>query len=252
MKTKTKRSALIAGISLALVAHQAGAAEIKILTPRAVSTVLAEIGPEFEHATANKINVSVDLAAALTRRVKAGEPFDLLVAAPGQVEGLVKDGRLAGDSVTNLVRSGLGVEVKAGTPKPDVSTVEAFKRTLLAAKSIAYLKEGQSGLAVAKVIERLGLSEILKPKLNLPDADVVSEMVAKGEVELGMVVVTQIMTSPGVELAGPLPPELQSYITFAGGVGTDSKAPNAARDLIKFLKSPAALSVMKSQGMEPG
>lgn len=102
------------------------------------------------------------------------------------------------------------------------------------------------------MIERLGLTEVVKPKLTLPDADIVSELVAKGEVELGMVVTTQIMTSPGVQLAGPLPPGLQSYITFAGAVGTDSKAPEAARALIKFLKEPAALSVMKSQGMEPG
>ena len=188
----------------------------------------------------------------LTRRVKAGESFDLLIAAPGQIEGLVKDGKLIADTVTNMVRSGLGVEVKAGVPKPDVGTVETFKHALVAAKSIAYLKEGQSGLQIAKVIERIGLTEAVKPKLTLPDADIVSELVAKGEVELGMVVITQIMTTPGVALAGPLPGELQSYITFAGAIGTDSKAPDAARELIKFLKGSAALSVMKQQGMEPG
>ena len=243
---------VLAGIVLAALAQQATAAEITVFTPRAGATLLTEIGPQFERATGHKINVSVDLAAVLARRVKAGEPFDLLLAAPGQIDGLVKDGKLAPDSVTNVIKSGIGVEVKAGAAKPDVSTVDAFKQTLLAAKSIAYLKEGQSGIAVAKAIERIGLSEVLKPKLNLPDADVVSDMVAKGEVELGMVVVTQIMTSPGVALAGPLPPELQSYITFAGAVGTTAKAPDAARALMKFLKGPEALAVMKAQGMEPG
>ena len=243
---------LLAGIAMALAAHQATAAEIKVLTPRAVSTVLAEIGSQFERATGNKITVSVDLAAVATRRVQSGEAFDILVAAPGQVDALVKEGKLAGDSVTNLVKSGIGVESKAGAPKPDIGSVEAFKRALLAAKSIAYLKQGQSGLAVAKAIERIGLTDALKAKLTLPDDDVVSEMVAKGEVELGMVVITQIMTSPGVELVGPLPPELQSYVTFAGGVGTASKAPDAARELIKFLKGPVALPVLKAQGMEPG
>ncbi len=248
----TLRSALLAGI-LALLAQHATAAEIRVLTPRAGSTLLAEIGPQFERATGNKINVSVDLAAVLARRVKSGEAFDLLLAAPGQIDALVKDGKLAGDSVTNVIKSGLGVEVKAGAPKPDVSSsIEAFKHALLAAKSIAYLKEGQSGLAVAKAIDRIGLTEALKAKVILPDADVVSDMVAKGEVELGMVVVTQILTTPGVELAGPLPAELQNYITFAGAIGTQSKAPDAARELIKFLKSPAALPVMKAQGMEPG
>jgi molybdate transport system substrate-binding protein len=248
----TLRPALLAGMAFVLFAHQAGAAEIKVLTPRAGSTLLAEIGPQFERSTGNKIKVSVDLAAALTRRVKAGEDFDLLLAAPGQIEGLAKDGKVVSDSITNVLRSGLGVEVKAGAPKPDVSTVDAFKRALLAAKSIAYLKEGQSGLAVAKAIDHIGLTEALKAKVILPEADVVSEMVAKGEVELGMVVVTQIVTTPGVELAGPLPQELQNYITCAGAGGTQSKAPDAAHELIKFLKGPAALPVMKKQGMEPG
>lgn len=248
----TMRSVLLAASISALLAQHATAAEIRVLTPRAGSTLLAEIGPQFERATGNKIDVSVDLAAVLARRVKSGEAFDLLLAAPGQIDGLVKDGKLVGDSVTNVIKSGLGVEVKAGAPKPDVSSVEAFKHALLAAKSIAYLKEGQSGLAVAKAIDRIGLTEALKAKVILPDADVVSDMVAKGEVELGMVVVTQILTTPGVELAGPLPAELQNYITFAGAIGTQSKAPDAARALIKFLKGPAALPVMKAQGMEPG
>lgn len=249
------RSVLIAGSMAALCAAfapAADAAELKVLAPRAISTVLAEIGPSFERATGNKLVVSVDVAIALVRKVQAGEPFDLLVAAPGQIDGLIKDGKLIGDTRATLVRSGIGVEVKAGAPKPDVGTVEAFKRTLIAAKSIAYLKEGQSGLAVAKVIERLGLSETLKPKLTLPDADIVSELVADGKVELGMVVTTQILTSPGVALAGPLPEELQNYIVFAGAVGTDSKMQQGARDLIKLLKTPEATAVMKKQGMEPG
>jgi molybdate transport system substrate-binding protein len=149
------RATLFASFILAATAPVANAAEIKVLTTRAVSTVLAEIGPQFERATGHKINISVDVAVALVRRVKAGEAFDLLVAAPGQIDGLVKDGKLIADTPTNLVRSGLGVEVKAGAPRPDVSTVEAFKSALLAAKSIAYLREGQSGLQVAKVIERM-------------------------------------------------------------------------------------------------
>jgi molybdate transport system substrate-binding protein len=247
------RSALFAVATLALFAGTAAdAAEIKVLAPRAVATLLAEIGPQFEQATGHKISVRVELAIAAVRLVNAGEAFDLLVAAPGQVDGLVKDGKLAADTRTTLVRSGIGVEVRAGAPKPDVSTVEAFKRALIAAKSIGYLKEGQSGLYVAQVIERIGLTETVKSKLTLPETDIVSELVAKGEIELGMVNATQILTTPGVALVGPLPAELQTYIVFAGAIGANSKAPEAARELIKFLKSPAALSAMKSQGMEPG
>jgi molybdate transport system substrate-binding protein len=132
-----------------------------------------------------------------------------------------------------------------------VSTVEAFKRALLNAKSVAYLKEGQSGVYLAGLIERLGIAEAIKSKVTRPDSDIVSELVARGEVELGMVVTTQIMTTPGVELVGPLPPEIQSYIVFTAGISANSKAPDAARDLLTFLKGPLALPVIKEQGMEP-
>jgi molybdate transport system substrate-binding protein len=129
--------------------------------------------------------------------------------------------------------------------------VEAFKRTLLNAKSIAYLREGQSGIYLAAMIERLGLAEALESKITRPDADIVSELVANGNVELGMVVVTQILTTPGVALVGTLPPELQSYIVFTAGVSTNSRASSAAKDLIKVLTGSAAITVMRSQGMEP-
>jgi len=246
-------SALFTGATLALLAAPtADAAEIKILAPRAIWTVLNVAGPEFEHATGHKLNVSVDLAAVVVQRVNAGEAFDLAVAAPAQIDGLVKDGKLIADTRTDLTRSGIGIEVRKGAPKPDISTVEAFKRAMLDAKSIGYLKIGTSGQMVAAMLGRIGLTEAIKSKVTLPETDVVSEMVAEGKIEIGMVNISQILTTPGVDLVGPLPPELQSYIVFSAGVSTSSKAPDAVRDLLKFLKSPAALAVLKAQGMEPG
>ena len=246
-------SALFTGATLALLAAPtADAAEIKILAPRAIWTVLNVAGPEFEHATGHKLNVSVDLAAVVVQRVNAGEAFDLAVAAPAQIDGLVKDGKLIADTRTDLTRSGIGIEVRKGAPKPDISTVEAFKRAMLDAKSIGYLKIGTSGQMVAAMLDRIGLTEAIKSKVTLPETDVVSEMVAEGKIEIGMVNISQILTTPGVDLVGPLPPELQSYIVFSAGVSTSSKAPDAVRDLLKFLKSPAALAVLKAQGMEPG
>jgi molybdate transport system substrate-binding protein len=247
--------ASIAGAIVALMAAgatAADAAEIRVLAPRTVATMLGALAPEFERASGHKLDVSVDLAAVLVRRVNAGEPFDLVIVAPPQIDALAKDGKVVGDTRANLVRSGIGVEVRAGAPKPDVSTVDAFKRSLIAAKSIAHLKEGQSGLYVAQMIERLGLSETLKPKLTLPETDTVTELVAGGEVELGMVNASQILTSPGVVLAGELPPELNFYLVFAGAVGTAAKSPDAARELIRFIRGPAALPILKSRGMEPG
>jgi molybdate transport system substrate-binding protein len=246
-------SALFAGVTLALLAAAAAdAAEIKIMAPRAVWTVLNVAGPEFERATGHKLDISVDLAADVVRRVKAGEAFDLAVAAPTQIDGLVKDGKLIADTRTDLTRSGIGVEVRKGAPKPDIGTVEAFKRAMLDAKSIGYLKTGTSGQMVAAMLARIGLTEAIKSKVTLPETDIVSEMVADGKIEIGMVNIAQVLTTPGVDLVGPLPPELQSYIVFSAGVSANSKAPDAARDLIKFLKSPAATAVMKAQGMEPG
>ena len=230
----------------------AHAADPKVFVTRAVATILDKIGPEFERTTGHKLVVTTDVAIRMVRRVRAGEPFDILVGASSQIDELIKDGKIAADTRTNLVRSGIGVEVRAGAPKPDISSVEAFKQALLDAKSIAYLKEGQSGVYLAGVLDRLGIAETIRSKVTRSDTDIVSELVAKGEIELGMVVITQILTTPGVELVGPIPEEIQSYITFTAGVSASSTAPDAAKALLTFLKGPTAAPVIKSQGMEPG
>jgi len=224
--------------------------EIKVWTARAIATVLAEVGPQFERTAGYKLAISSDLPAGFARRADAGEPFDILISGSAPVDEWIKDGKIIAETRAEIARSGIGVGVRAGAHKPDVSSVEAFKRALLEAKSIAYLKVG-SGIYLAGMLERLGIAEALKPKVTRPDSDIVSELVAKGEVELGMVVITQILTTPGVELVGPLPPEIQSYVTFTAGISANSKAPEAARDLIKFLIGPTAAPVIKAQGMEP-
>ena len=229
----------------------ATAADIAIFTTRAIATVLEKIGPEFERTTGHRLNITTDIAIRMVRRIQAGESFDFLVAAPGQIDQLIREGRILSETRTNLTRSGIGVEVRAGTPKPDISSVDAFKRALLAAKSIAYLKEGQSGVYLAGLLERLGVAEAIQSKLTRPETDTVSELVASGQIELGMVVITQILTTPGVELVGPLPPEIQSYITFTAGVSTTARNADAAKALLTFLTGPVALPVIRAQGMEP-
>jgi molybdate transport system substrate-binding protein len=242
---------LILALLLVTTRHdRAEAADIRIFTTRAIMTVVEKIGPEFERMTGHTLDITTDIAIRMVRRIEAHEPFDLLVASPSQMDELVRQGKIAAETRTNLVRSGIGVEVRAGAPKPDISSVEAFKRALLNAKSVGYLKEGQSGVYLATLLERLGIAEAIAAKTTRPDTDIVSELVAKGEIELGMVVITQIMTTPGVELVGPLPAEIQSYITFAAGVSANAKAPEAARDLLKYLRGPAALPVITAQGME--
>jgi molybdate transport system substrate-binding protein len=228
----------------------ADADEVKVWAARAIATVLAEIGPEFERTTGHTLKISSDLSSAFERRAMAGEAFDVVITGSSSLDELIKTGRVVAETRANIARSGIGVEVRTGARKPDIGTVEAFKRALLEAKSIAYLRVG-SGLYLAGLFERLGIAEAIKSKVTRPESDIVSELVARGEIELGIVVLTQIRTTRGVELVGPLPPEIQSYVTFTGGVSRNSKAPEAARQLMKVLAGPRALSVITAQGMEP-
>jgi molybdate transport system substrate-binding protein len=249
----TKRAIATTAVAVTVVlAHPAivRAAEIRVWTARAIATVLAEIGPRFERTTGHTLTVSSDLPPAFLRRATAGEPFDVLISGTSPVDQWIKEGRILAQTRTHIARSGIGVEVRAGAPRPDIGSVEAFKRALLDARSIAYLRVG-SGIYVHGLLERLGIAEAVASKVTRPDSDVVSEMVARGEVELGLVVITQILTTAGVELVGPLPPEIQSYVVFTGGVSASSKMPDAARQLLEFLTGPAAIPTLRAQGMEP-
>jgi molybdate transport system substrate-binding protein len=235
-----------------LLANPAGAAadEIRVWTTRAIATVLADVGSEFERATGHRLIITSDLPPAFQRRFDAGEVVDVLISGSGPIDEWIRAGKIVAQSRAEIARSGIGVEVRAGGPKPDISTVDAFKRALLNAKSIAYLQVG-SGLYLEGLFERLGMSRALESKTVRPDSDIVSELVAKGEVELGMTVITQILTTKGVDLVGPLPTEIQSYITFVAGVGSQSRAPKAANELIAFLGGAKATAVIIAQGMEP-
>ena len=241
------RAAAILFLVTILTHGAANAAELKVFTSRAIATVLDKIGPEFERTTGHKLNVISGFSPIFVKQINAGEPFDVVVGPPPTIDGLIKGGKVIADTRTNLVRSGIGVGVRAGAPKPDISSVEAFKRALLNAKSIGYLPTG----GVQQLVDRLGIADAIKSKVTIQASDIASELVAKGELELVVVVVTQILTTPGVELVGPLPPEIQFYTVFTGGVSANSKAPGAARDLIKFLTGPTAIPVIRSQGMEP-
>ena len=243
------RAAGVLAAWLALEAFPARAADIELWTARAIATVLAETGTEFERATGHRLHVRTGLPADFESRLAAGEAFDVLVSSTATVERWMEQGRLVPQSRVDLARSGIGVAVKTGAPKPALDSVAAFRQALLDADSIAYLKIG-SGLHLDRVIERLGIADALNAKTIRPDTDSVCELVAAGKVDLGMVVITQILTTPGVELAGPLPEEIQARIVFAGAVGKNSKAPEAAAQLLSFLKGPVAAPVFKAQAME--
>ena len=224
-------------------------AELRVWTTRAIATVLAEVGPEYERISGHRLSILSDLPPAFARRVAAGEAFDLLISGSTTVDDWIRAGRVVAASRTVLARSGIGVAVRSGAPRRDVGSVDALRRSLLDVESLAYLRVG-SGLYIDTLLQRLGVADAIKAKVQRPDGDSVAVLVATGEVELGLVVITQILTTPGVELAGPLPPEVQSYITFTAAVSSRTSVPDVAAGLIRFLQSPVAARVILAQGME--
>jgi molybdate transport system substrate-binding protein len=247
------RATLASSLAILSQIADSAAAELKILTPRSMSTVLKEVGSQFEANSGYKLIVEDGIAATLADKIIQGEAFDVFVGPPVQMSRVLQNNKVLAETRTAIAHSGIGVEVRAGTPKPDISSVEAFKSALLNANSIGYLKQdGTSGAYLHGLFERLGILEAIKSKVLRPETDIVSELVAKGEIELGMVVTTQIMTTSGVELVGPIPREIQSYVRWSGAVSANSASPQVAKDLLKFLTGPTALPVLKAQGMEPG
>ena len=237
-------------VLLALVVP-ASSAELKIFGSRVTKVIVGELGPQFEKVTGFKPVVVADVAAVMKRRIEAGEPFDLAVLVDFQIDDLIKSGKLLADSRADIMSSGIGVAVKRGAPKPDISTVEAFKQALLNAKSITYLKEGASTIHLRKLFNQLGITEAIKSKVVETEGEQVSEFVAEGKVELGLIVTPNIMSVPGAELVGSLPAEINSVVMFTAGVSAQSPNQQAARELIKLMKSPEVKPVIKAKGNDP-
>jgi len=224
---------------------------LTVLCSNGLKAVAEDLIPQFERATKHKVIVRYGLAAALKQQIEHGDPFDVAFVTPAVMDDLVKQARIAGDTRATIARSGLGIAIRAGARKPDLSTVESFTRALLDAKGIAYAKEGASGVAFAALIERLGIAPALKAKSRLTaTGEEVGEAIVKGEVEFGVLPISEILPIKGAEVLAPFPPDAQSYIVMVGGASAASKQAPAARDLIKFFVAPAAVPVLKAKGME--
>ena len=247
-----RRAAFVAlavlGLWTGLVGAPVEAAEIKVLSTVGMQPATVELFKSFEAATGHKILVTYGLAAALRTSVLEGASADVLVLTSATVDDLVKGGKVVAATKTDVARSGVGVGIKAGAPKPDIGTPEALKRTLVAAKSIGYSREGASGVAFARAVERLGLAEQVAAKYK-DTGTKAGEMVAAGEIELAAAQIPELMAVPGVEVIGPLPAELQTTTIFAVGLATEAKDPAAGRALIEFLAGPQASPVYKAKGL---
>jgi molybdate transport system substrate-binding protein len=245
-------SIFVAAGLLLIAASPASSDELRIFGSRVTKMIVEEVGPQFERSTGHHLVVLSDVAAVMKRRIEAGEPFDLAVLVNFQADELIGKGKLLGDTRADIMKAGIGVAVRRGAEVPDIGTVEAFKQTLLAAKSITYLKEGASTIYLDGLFARMGIADSLRAKTIKPETESVSEAVAAGEVELGMIVIPNIISVPGAQLVGPIPEEIQSYIVFTAAAAANSPNAQAARDLIAFLKSPAAIAAIKAKGMSPG
>lgn len=231
------------------------AAEIKLMSSGGMRVALIDLTPAFERATKHKVVATYGSPGAIRDRVMAGEPMDVLVFPGPGIDALAKEGKIVLGSKVNLARSGMGIAVRAGAPKPDISTPAALRRTLLGAQSIVYTDPAlgsPSGVHFAKVLERLGIADEMKAKSRLHDGTSFNaELVAKGEIELAIQQISEIVPVKGAELAGPLPGDLQLTSVFAIGIGTAAKEQAAAREFIKFLTSPAAAAAIRATGLEP-
>jgi molybdate transport system substrate-binding protein len=236
---------------LLLLPAASRAAEITVLCSNGLKAVMEELAPRFEKVSGHKVVVVYGLAAGLKTRIEAGERFDLAVLTPAMLDDLIKQRRIAADSRAVIARTGLGILVRTGARKPDVSTTEAFTRALVAARSIAYAKEGASGVAFAALVQKLGLAEQLKSKVQLTaTGEEVGERVARGDAEMGVLPLSEILPVKGAELGGLFPPEVQSYIVMVAGVNAAAKPVGPAGEFIAFMTAPAALPVIRAKGMD--
>ncbi len=251
VRSKIAAAALAGLIGTAVAASAVNAADITVIASTAMREVLGELVPMFERASGHKVTVSFQSGAVLPGKIKEGAQADLVVTTPATIDDLVKAGKLVAGTRVDFVRSGAGVAVRAGAPKPDVGTPEAFKNALLAAKSVGY-SQGPSGVHFISVLARLGIADQVEAKGVVPPlGQRVGVLIAKGEAEIGVQQITELLQIPGIDFVGPLPKELQANIGYATATPTTAKEREAAAALVRFLSSEPALPVIKKVGLEP-
>ena len=251
MRTLVMAAALM--MSAAFSVSATNAAEVRIISSVGVKTALDDMRPQFEKASGHKLTITYGTSVPLHRQIMGGANFDVAILTPALVADLIKNGKVSADTRADVAKAGIGVAVRSGSPKPDLSNAEAFKRTLLAAKSIAYSREGQSAMVLVRILERLGIAEQMKPKTVYETrSGMAAANVVEGKAELAFTLISEILPIAGAELAGPLPPDLQEFIVFTAGLSPGVGDATAAKALIDFMRSPAAVPVLKTRGLEPG
>ena len=236
---------------LAILPGAADAAEIKVLSIPGVKPAVNELLPQFERASGHKVYFTWEIYAGQKKEIESGN-FNVAIFSKTQIAEMAQQGRIVTNTTVDLASTNIGVAVRKGAPKPDISNEEAFKRTLLAAKSIAYTKESSTGVYVTRMLERMGVADAIKDKLKLQSGGgMTTPAVANGDVELGIVLLSDILATPGAELAGLLPPGLQNAVMQSGAISTTARQVPAGAALLQALTAAAAGPVYRSKGLEP-
>ena len=242
----------VVAICSCVLAGAVHAVEVKVLASTGVRDVIVALAPDFERSTGNKVVGMWAGTVDVLKRLEGGEVVDLVILAAPDIDNLIKQGKIVPGSGVPLLRSDVGVCVRAGAPRPDISTPDAVKRTLLAVKSIGY-SSGPSGTYLLGLFQRMGIADEMKAKATVPPPGVaVGDLVARGEVELGFHQVSELLPVAGIDYLGPLPAAIQGTTVFTGGIHASAAQPGAAGSLVKFLASPEAVPVIRKKGMEPG
>jgi len=244
---------LIGFLLVAAASQPVPAADIKVLTAGAMRGVIVELLPRFEKDTGHKVSLDNATAGSLAQRIEGGEAFDVAVITPKVIDNLAAKGKIAPETRADVAKVGIGIAVREGSALPEIATVEAFKRTLLAAKSVAYTDPksgGSSGIYFDGLLDRLGIAGEIRPKARLKQGGYVAELVAAGEAEVAVHQISEIVPVKGVVLVGPLPAEIQNFTTYTAAIGANARDKAAAKALVERLAGPAAASVLNAKGME--
>ena len=250
MRRMFTTTARLVAVVLVLNATVAGAEEIRVLSSVGIKAVVDVLGPQFERATKHKVTTMFDLAGVLKTRIEGGEPFDVAILTPALIDELISKGKIAPASRAEVARTGLGLMVRAGAPKPDLSTSEAFRKTLLGAKSITYVTTGASGVAFLATVEKMGIADAIKAKAKpAANGDQVNANILNGTAEFAVLPVSEILPVKGAELGGVFPTAVQTYIVMAAGANVNAKS-SVAREFVAYLMAAPNSAVIRDKGME--
>jgi molybdate transport system substrate-binding protein len=225
--------------------------ELKLIIGGSLAPLMKTLGPEFERASGHTLSIHFDSTPNIIKLINAGVPLDAVLVPADVFRDADARGHVVADSIADIARVGFGVIVRAGAPKPDIATAETFKKTLLAASSVASTPSSAAGSTIAKVYERLGIADEMKARTRAQAMPTdIAPAVAKGDAELG-IFLTNVFNAPGIELVGPFPPELQQELVFTSAVATGASEADAAKAFVDYLKTPAATTAIKAAGMTP-